>query len=175
MKASAYIAMSLDGFIARPNGGLDWLSGSENEDYGYEKFISTVDTIVLGRKSFEQVLSFGEWPYAGLRGVVLSRGLPTIPGELEEQVECNSLPPRELIDYLENSGAQHLYIDGGKTIQSFLSARLIQELTITVIPILIGDGIPLFGPLEQDIRLELLENRAYPDGLVQIKYRVVYA
>lgn len=176
IKVSVYIATSLDGFIARTNGDLDWLASDEikDEDYGYEEFISTIDTIILGRQSFEKVLSFGDWPYGGKRVVVLSRGRLTIPGELKGQVEVSSAPLQELMRRLEETGARHLYVDGGKTIQSFLSAGLVQELTITTIPRLIGEGIPLFGCLEHDIKLEHLHTQTFANGLVQTKYKVVH-
>lgn len=174
MKASVYIAASLDGFIARENGDLDWLPGAAGEagqeDYGYQAFISTVDVLVMGRSTFEKVLTFGDWPYTGKAVVVLSHGLLAIPEKLASGVEASSLAPRALLDELDRRGLRHAYVDGGRTIQGFLREGLIDELTVTTVPVLLGGGIPLFGPLTQDIRLRHLETRAYPNGLVQNRY-----
>jgi len=177
MKASVYIATSLDGFIARKNGELDWLPGSDGqdggEDYGYHEFMNTVDRLVMGRNTYEMVLSFGQWPYRKKRVVVLSRRPVQIPAELAEMVESSSASPAQLFKELHESGAKHLYVDGGKTIQGFLNAGLIDEMIITRIPILIGSGIPLFGPLTRDQRLLHLETRSFDNGFVQSRYQLV--
>ena len=177
IKCSVYIATSLDGFIARKNGSIDWLIGvndpTSTEDYGYKVFFDSVDTLVIGRNTYELVLTFGEWPYAGKNVVVLSTGSPKVPEHLAGSVEVTSLAPAELVKQLAAKGAQYLYVDGGKTIQSFLSAGLIDELTITLTPILIGEGLPLFGPLNQDLKLRHIETKAYPNGFVQNKYQLV--
>jgi dihydrofolate reductase len=180
MKASVYIGTSLDGFIARENGGLDWLPGSQGdesdengdsaEDYGYQEFMDSVDVLVMGRNTYETVLSFGEWPFEGRRVVVLSG---TLSQDQPENVEVMSGSPPEIFESLQESGAEHLYIDGGKTIQGFLNAGLIHELIITVVPVLIGTGIPLFGPLDQDVQLQHVETRSFPNGFVQSRYRVL--
>jgi dihydrofolate reductase len=170
MKASVFIAASLDGFIAREDGGLDWLPTDTGESYGYHEFIATVDAIVMGRKSFEIVLGFDPWPYGSKPVVVLS----STPGKLKAPAgascEFMSGSPHEIVARLAQRGMQHLYIDGGVTIQRFLQAGLIQRLIITRIPVLLGRGIPLFGPLSHDIRLEHMGTRSYPDGLVQSEY-----
>jgi dihydrofolate reductase len=188
MKGSVYIATSLDGFIARENGALDWLPGSGegesgegegdegesgDEDYGYYEFMESVDVLVMGRKTYEMVLSFGQWPYGDKRVVVLSSKQLQIPDDLAGTVESSSSSPTDLAQQLEESGAKHLYIDGGKTIQGFLNADLIQELIITTIPILIGSGIPLFGPLTGDRKLRHIETRSFKNGFVQSKYQVL--
>lgn len=176
MKASVYIATSLDGFIARTNGEIDWLAGGEGdeagEDYGYQKFIESVDYLVMGRNTYELVLSFGEWPYTGTPVVVLSSRNLEIPDRLAGAVEWMSGSPHEVASRLAERGAQHLYIDGGQTIQGFLAAGLIQQLIITRVPVLIGDGIPLFGPLPHDIQWRHLETRTFATGLVQSRYEV---
>jgi dihydrofolate reductase len=176
IKASVFIATSLDGFIARANGDLDWLTGVESasteQTYGYQEFMDTVDTIVVGRNTFELVLTFDTWPYSGKKVVVLSSRPNAIPPHLVDGVEWLSLPPQHLVERLAAQGATHLYVDGGKTIQGFLKAGLIHELTITRIPILIGTGVPLFGPLNHDIRLTHIATRQFEDGFVQSKYRV---
>jgi dihydrofolate reductase len=181
MKASVYIATSLDGFIARENGDLDWLPGSdgssmnshpEDGDFGYSAFMDSVDVLVMGRLTFEKVLSFGVWPHGSKRVVVLSSRLTKLPQNLPNTVELKSGSPFELVEALSSSGARHLYIDGGKTIQAFLNAGLIRELIITTIPVLIGSGIPLFGPVHQDLKLQHIGTKAFTNGFVQSKYAV---
>lgn len=173
MKASAYIAASLDGFIARENGDIDWLPVPGDEDYGYREFMDTVDVLVMGRNTFMKVMAFPDWPYGNKPVIVLSHGPVNIPERIAPSVKSLSCNPRELFRQLSEEGARHAYVDGGKTIQEFLDEGLIQQLIITRIPILIGSGIPLFGPLRRDIRLRLLEIRQFPDGLVQTRYEVM--
>lgn len=180
MKVSVYIATSLDGLIARDDGGLDWLPGADSdapadadaEDYGYGEFMDSVDVLVMGRNTFEQVLRFGKWAYENKRVVVLSRGDVQVPTNLAQTVEVRSCPPCELVDQLAETGAKHLYVDGGNTIQRFLNEGLIQQIIITRIPILIGSGISLFGPLADDILLHHVETRQFPSGFVQSRYEV---
>jgi dihydrofolate reductase len=173
MKSSVYVAASLDGFVARPDGDIDWLGepSKDGEDYGYEKFMDTVDFLVMGRNTYEKVLSFGQWPYTKPVIVLTSRPLDT-PDDIASKVETMSGSPADIVDELSKRGAEHLYIDGGKTIQSFVDANLIQRIIITRIPILLGDGIPLFGPLQQDIKLRHIQTRAFADGNVQCEYEV---
>jgi dihydrofolate reductase len=179
IKCSVFIATSMDGFIARKNGELDWLPGSdgktESEDHGYKEFFASVDTLVMGRHTYELVLTFGEWPYRGKKVVVLSSSYPKTPKHLADGVEGTSASPAELMQYLAASGAAHVYVDGGKTIQSFLRANIIHEMTITRIPILIGEGIPLFGELVHDIKFQHESTRTFDSGFVQSKYRVIDA
>jgi dihydrofolate reductase len=174
VKVSAYIAASLDGFIARKNGGLDWLPAGEEggEDFGYAEFMSTIDHIVMGRNTFEKVLTFGGWHYDKKVIVLTSRDL-TIPPELAGKVEMLHLSPRELIHDLSGRGAKNIYLDGGVTIQLFLRESLVDEMTITTIPILLGEGLPLFGELEKDIKLELIKSQSFKNGFVQNKYKVL--
>ena len=170
MRCSVYIAVSADGFIARKDGGIDWLHAvaQEGEDYGYQAFFDSVDGLVLGRKTYEVAASFEAWPYAGKRCVVLShRG-----GEPRHGEEFWSGSPAVLVEKLRGEGLRHLYVDGGDVIRQFLSQGLIQELTLSVIPILLGDGLPLFGPGGREQRLELISCRSWPTGLAQLKYRV---
>ena len=175
MKASVYIATSLDGFIARVNGDLDWLtSGNDtqtNNDYGYQAFMDSVDVIIMGSNTFEKVLTFEGWPYSTKKVVVLSSRSLDIPTHLLKCVELLALSPESVIAHLQEQGANHLYIDGGQTIQGFLRAGLITELIITRIPILIGNGIPLFGDTNRDIRLTHLETRQFENGFVQSRYQ----
>ena len=171
MTASVFIGTSVDGFIARPNGDLDFLPPSGGEPHGYNEFIATVDVIVIGRKTFETVRAMDHWPYGRKRVVVLSRHPVDMSG-VGGVVEHMAGTPAEIVSQLAASGARHLYIDGGITIQGFLRAGLIQRLVITRVPVLIGDGIPLFGLLPHDVRLRHVATRYYPSGLVQTEYEV---
>lgn len=177
MTATVYIATSVDGFIARGDGGIDWLppvgDAEGGEDYGYQEFIDSVDAIVMGRNTYELALSFGSWSYGEKPVVVLSSRQVEVPGSIAETVESMSAAPQEVVRRLAERGFRHLYVDGGKTIQGFLGEGLIHRLIITKIPILIGAGIPLFGPLPHDVRLRHLETRQFENGLVQTEYEVL--
>ena len=171
MKASVFIATSLDGFIARADGGLDWLPPGGGEPHGYDEFIATVDALVIGRNTFETVLTFDEWPY-GEKPVFVLSTRPLAPAPAGAVVERMSGDPAEIVSQLAARGVRHAYVDGGITIQRFLRAGLIQRLVITRIPVLIGAGIPLFGATERDILLEHVATRQYESGLVQSEYVV---
>lgn len=177
MKASVFIATSVDGFIARENGSIDWLPDGDDiegkEDYGYQAFIDSIDALVMGRNTYELVLSFGSWPYGEKPAVILSHRQLHIPDPLAETVEAMSAPPREIVRCLAKRGFEHLYIDGGRTIQGFLREGLIHRLIITTIHILLGSGIPLFGALPYDVRLRHLETQQFANGLVQSHYDVL--
>lgn len=178
MKVSVYIATSLDGFIARENGDLDWLPEPEiegdGEDYGFQEFMDSIDTLVMGRNTFEMVISSGMWLYRNMKVVVLSSNPVKIPGDLTNTVKVQSCSPSELVKQLSASGVKHIYVDGGKTIQGFLNERLVQQIIITRIPVLIGKGIPLFGPVIKDIKLQHIKTNSFPDGIVQSRYIVQY-
>lgn len=171
MKASVFVGTSLDGFIARANGNLDFLPPGGGEPHGYDEFMATVDALVIGRNTFETVLAFAAWPYGDKPVFVLStRPLaPTPPGAV---VEHMSGAPTDIVSQLAARGIAHIYVDGGITIQRFLEAGLVQRLIITRVPVLIGDGIPLFGPLQRDITLTHVTTRQYASGLVQSEYIV---
>ena len=176
MKKSIYIATSLDGFIARENGDLDWLPGSDgnagDEDFGYKDFFDSVDVMIMGRNTFEKVLSFGEWPYSEKKVIVLSKVLKQIPAGVKGDVEIKSGSPDEIIKELITQGYKHAYIDGGKTIQNFLQAGQIDEMIITRVPVMLGKGIPLFGPLNNTIELKLLQTTSFQNGFVQNHYLI---
>lgn len=172
------MGMSVDGFIARPDGGIDWLDSPDyvvpgDPDFGYGSFIATVDAIVMGRKSFEKVLSFGQWPYDPTPVIVLSSGQLEIPAHLQGKAALRRGEPHEIVSQLAAEGKKHLYIDGGVTVQRFLRARLIDEITITRLPVILGGGIPLFGSTGFDIRLRHVRTEVFPNGFVQSKYEVV--
>jgi dihydrofolate reductase len=168
--------VSVDGFIARPDGGLDFLDAGGTEPHGYDEFIATVDTIVIGRKTFETVLGFGTWPYGERRVVVLSSQPVDLATAAARggRVEQMSGPPADVLSRLAAQGAAHVYVDGGVTIQGFLRAGHIDRLVISRVPILIGRGIPLFGSLPRDVRLRHVGTRDYAGGLVQSEYEVLH-
>jgi dihydrofolate reductase len=170
MKATVFVGVSVDGFIARLDGGLDWLP-EDPEEHGYEAFYASVDALVMGRHTYETVLAFNAWPYGPKPVYVLSSALlkPPPPGAVVHHLSGD---PRDIVGQLSAQGVQHAYVDGGNTVQRFLRAGLIQRLIITRIPVLIGSGIPLFGSTDSDIRLRHLGTRHFPSGLVQSEYEV---
>ncbi|WP_341908779.1 dihydrofolate reductase family protein [Polaromonas sp. YR568] len=174
--ASVYIATSLDGFIAREDGAIDWLMEGNgtvpaSEDCGYAQFMSTVDVLIMGRNTYDQVATFEPWPYEGKRVVVLtSRPVQFLQGS-GIQLEASTEAPHALLHRLGTGGCKHAYVDGGQVIQSFLSEGLIDELTVTTIPVLLGAGRRLFGELPGDMKLRLVSSKAYDFGFVQTTYR----
>ncbi|HEY6193469.1 MAG TPA: dihydrofolate reductase family protein [Candidatus Eisenbacteria bacterium] len=173
MPVSVFVGASVDGFIARPNGELDWLPADGGEPHGYDEFMESVDALVIGRKTFETVLAFDAWPYGQKRVVVLSSRPIDFSAVRDAVVERMDATPDEIVTRLAARGFHHLYVDGGITIQGFLRAGLVDRLIVTRVPVLIGEGIPLFGSLPRDIRLVHVATRHYPSGLVQSEYRVV--
>ncbi len=173
MMVSVFIGTSVDGFIARPNGNLDFLPEGGGEPHGYNEFIATVDALVIGRKTFETVLAYPTWPYGDKRVVVLSSQPLDFSAVRGGTVEQMSGTPAEIVAKLEASGARHIYLDGGITIQRFLRAGLVNRLIITRVPVLIGEGIPLFGSLPHDVHLQHVATQHYPSGLVKSEYRIM--
>lgn len=174
---SVYIATSLDGFIARENQELDWLDAAgqnvpEGEDFGYAAFMSNVDLLVMGRHTYEKVLTFGDWPYQEKRVVVLSSRPLEIPPHLSHLVTHSSESPHELCQRLGQEGMGRIYLDGGVTIQRFLAAGLVDDMVITLIPVLLGSGKPLFGSLTADIPLKLIAAKPFDCGFVQLTYAI---
>jgi len=171
MKTTAYIGTSLDGFIARKDGAIDWLVQFENQEVNktYAEFINEIDAMVIGRGTFEKVLTFPFWPYEQ-QVFVLSNHIKQIPDNLKEKVTLLSMEPKELLDYLSKKGYSTICVDGGKVIQSFLKENLIDELIITKVPILIGSGIPLFGQLDKDLLFKHIHTNVYSNGLVKSLY-----
>jgi dihydrofolate reductase len=170
MKLSVFCGVSVDGFIARPNHALDFLDTGGQEPHGFEEFYDSVDVVVIGRKTFEVVLKFGKWFYGTKPVVVLSSGRVDFSSVVGGVVEQLAGEPAEIVAQLRTRGFKHAYIDGGITIQRFLSAGLIHKLVITRVPVLIGEGIPLFGPVPHDISLRHVATRCYNGGLVQSEY-----
>ena len=173
MKTSVFCGTSLDGFIARKNDALDFLDagGGGGESHGYEEFIRTVDALVMGRNTYEVVLGFDKWPYGDKPVFVLS-SRPLSPAPSGSVVEHMSGSPQEIVSALAARGFEHLYVDGGVTIQRFLRAGLINRLIVNRVPVLIGSGIPLFGAVERDILLTHVATRQFKGGLVQSEYVV---
>jgi dihydrofolate reductase len=172
MKMSVFIGASVDGFIARPGGELDWLPPGGGEEHGYEAFMESVDALVIGRKTYETVLSFDAWPY-GKKPVFVLSTRSLAPAPAGAVVEHLSGSPDEIASQLEARGISQAYVDGGITIQRFLRAGLIQRIIITRVPVLIGEGISLFGVTGRDIPLKHIATRHYPSGLVQTEYAVL--
>jgi len=173
MTVSVFVGTSVDGFIARANHELDFLPAGGGEPHGYDEFIASVDAIVIGRKTFEKVLSLGEWAYGKKRVVILSSRPVDLSAAVGGVVEQMAGSPAEIIARLAASGAHHLYVDGGLTIQGFLRAGLVHRLVITRVPVLIGEGISLFGALLRDVPLRHVATRSFPSGLVQSEYEIV--
>ncbi len=173
--AHVFIAISLDGFIARHDGDIDWLLQRDDptEDHGYTDFIADKDVIVMGRGSYEKIVTFDKWPY-DRPVVVLSKRLAgkAVPEDLKDQLRFSSLDPKNLLEELAGRNIRRVYVDGGQLVQSFLGEGLIQDMVITTVPVLIGGGRSLFGELSHDIDLELVYSRSFPSGLVQSTYRL---
>ena len=170
-----FIAKSLDGFIAGKKGELDWLHAVPNPDnveMGFADLMNRIDGIVMGRNTFEIVCNLdGEWLYSK-PVFVLSSILSSIPEKFKDKAEIVKGSPGEIVELLHNKGFHQLYIDGGLTIQSFLRSGLIDELVITTIPVLLGEGIPLFGELPHPIFLNHLKTVVYLNQLVQSHYEL---
>ena len=171
MKLSVFIGTSVDGFIARPGGELDWLPPGGGEEHGYGAFMDSVDALVIGRHTYETVLSFDAWPY-GKKPVFVLSTRPLAPAPAGAVVEHLSGSPDEIVSQLEARRIRHAYVDGGITVQRFLRAGLVQRIIITRVPVLIGEGIPLFGVTGRDIPLQHIATRQYASGLVQSEYFV---
>lgn len=171
MKATVYIGTSLDGFIAKKDGNLDWLVKFQNKEVGdsYEEFIITIDAHVIGRGTFETVLAYHPWPYEK-KVFVLSSTIKQIPEALQGKVTVLSMKPRDVLKYLSSEGFSNIYVDGGNVIQGFLKEDCIDELIITRVPVLLGSGIPLFGSLNNDLRFEHKKTQVYSNGLVKSWY-----
>jgi dihydrofolate reductase len=171
MTASVFVGTSLGGFIARANGAFDFLDTGGGEPHGYEEFMATVDALVIGRNTYETALSFPAWPY-GKKPVIVLSSRPIASAPAGAVVEHMSGAPADIVAQLATRGMKHLYVDGGVTVQRFLRAGQIQRFIITRVPVLIGSGIPLFGPLERDIVLTHVRTQQYKSGLVQSEYTV---
>ena len=173
-KNSAYIAVSLDGYIADKNGGIEWLDSipiPNDEDMGYVKFTEGIDALVMGRNTFETVLGFDvDWPYKK-PVFVLSNSLNEIPESHKGKAYLVKGTLAEVLEQIHKKGCHRLYIDGGITIQNFLKEDLIDEMTVTIFPVVLGGGSPLFSELPQELDFELVESKVYVNQLVQNHFR----
>lgn len=173
MSNIVFIATSIDGYIAKENGSIDWLNEfAENgsSDFGYSQLISRVDAIVMGRNTYEKVLELtNEWPYSK-KVFVLSNSLKEPKKELADKVEVVSGELKDILSNIKSSGFENLYIDGGQVIQQFLREYLIDELILTRMPILLGGGISLFGDLKESIKPEHCSTEVHSCGIIQTRY-----
>ena len=171
MKAIVYIGTSLDGFIAKKNDDIDWLTQFQNAEVHehYAEFINRIDAIVIGRGTFEKVLSFPSWPYSK-KLFVLSTTIKQLPEALADKATLVSLKPKELLNYLSRLGYSSIYVDGGKVIQSFLQEDCVDEMIITRVPLLLGNGISLFGHLDNDLLFRHMQTKILSNGLVKTFY-----
>ncbi|MBK8394573.1 MAG: dihydrofolate reductase family protein [Leptospiraceae bacterium] len=176
---SSFIATSLDGKIATENGGIEWLHDKKfiipNEDFGYKEFFSTIDCLVMGRNTYEKILEFPEYPYEDKKIWVLSKSSLVIPEQIKNFVTIFNGSILELnrkISEIEN--IKKVYVDGGQIINSFLKEGLLREITITILPILIGDGIPLWklSEIQAPYLLKAESSNLFTNGFIQTKYRV---
>lgn len=177
LKVSVFISTSLDGYVARENGDLDWLEVAnanvpDDEDFGFIQFMQSIDSIVMGRNTYEKVLSFGGWPYGSASVIVLSRAPITYPDDPDHNVSSTAESLKELCQRLTYNGVKRLHIDGATTIQRFLADGLITDMTITVVPVVLGSGISLFGRVEKDIPFDCVATKSFDDGFVQSTYNV---
>lgn len=174
-RCSVFIAASLDGMIARPDGGIDWLDrvALPDEDYGFAAFFASVDALVMGRGTYDKARSFDSWPYEGKHVVVLTHR----PAAPHPGVTFLAGFPQDALVAVATAvpGARRIYVDGGDVIAQFLAAGLIDDLTISVIPIVLGAGLRLFpgghGAGEHALVLDLA--RSWASGLVQLRYRTL--
>jgi dihydrofolate reductase len=174
MKNAVFIGTSLDGYIADKGGGLDFLHSIPNpsqDDLGYLDFMNNIDALLMGRKTYETVLGFGgQWPY-NQPVYVLTNTLTSLPEDLQDKVELISGSVRQVVAQLNGRGLEHLYIDGGKLIQSFLKEDMIDEIIITQVPILLGGGTPLFKNLTAHLTFELIGTKVLLNAMVQSHYK----
>jgi len=174
MANTVYIAQSLDGYIADIDGNIDWLQAipnPENSDFGWVEFLARIDAVVMGKNTFEKILSF-ECPWAyPLPVFVLSTSMKSIPAGYENKIELISATPREVIKFIEAKGYKNLYIDGGVTIQSFLKEDMIDELIITTLPILLGDGYSLFGKLDIQLQFKHVKTEILLGEMIKSTYK----
>ncbi len=171
-KISIYIATSIDGYIARKDGNLDWLQYGHtgNEDYGFKNFINSIDALILGRNTYEVVSDFDEWPYKGKRVIVLSNTL----NDARKEAELFRGQLADLTSMLHSEGIKRVWVDGGITVSKFLEAGLVDDITISVIAMVLGSGIPLFSTMNREHKCRLISTQSYPSGLVQLKYEVAH-
>lgn len=170
-KISVFIATSLDGYIAKQNDELDWLENVNSqgcdEDYGFKEFLSSIDTLVMGRGTYKIASKVEDWPYKGKRVVVLSKKLK----EVRNDAELYSGDITAIIQKLYEEGSKHIYVDGGITISQFINAGYIDQMILTIVPVILGQGICLYKDIFNESWYQLLSTQSYPNGLVQLRYQ----
>lgn len=166
---SVFIATSLDGYIARANGDIDWLQIVHplDESHGYEAFFASCDALVVGRGTYETAIGFAQFPYAGKRVVVMTHR----PAESRDGVTFVAGGVSDVVAHLGE--VPRVYVDGGNVIRQFFAANLITDVTLSIVPIVLGSGIRLFDRDEGEHRLKLREHLAWASGLVQLRYDVI--
>jgi dihydrofolate reductase len=171
LRAFVFLGLSVDGRIARPDGDLEWLTsrGEAAGDAGFTPFLESVDSVVMGRKTYEAIASYDDWPYLDRPIHVIST---TLAAEADSRITVHR-SPESAVDALQRDGRQRVYVDGGATIRWFLAAKLVDEITLSQVPVLIGEGPSLFGPLGGDVDLEHVRTDVLDGGMVQTTYRVV--
>lgn len=173
MRVSVFCGTSVDGFLARPDDTFDFLKAGEGVPHGFPEFLNSVDLVMMGRRTFEVVRDLGHFELYGKKPlVVLSSGRLDL-SSIQIQVEQMSGTPQEIVAQLETRGFKHVYLDGGITIQQFLRAGLVNRITVTRVPVLIGQGIPLFGSLTRDIHLRHVITQSFEGGMVQSEYEIL--
>jgi dihydrofolate reductase len=174
MKLSVFCGVSVDGFLARPDDALDFLSTGEQEPHGFSEFLASVDVVVIGRRTFEVVMKLGHLGLYGKKPIIVLSSRPIdLSSSKDATVARMAGEPGEIVEHLESRGFKHGYVDGGIAIQRFLAAGCIDRITITRVPVLIGTGIPLFGPVRHDIKLRHIATSSLSGGLVQSEYEAV--
>ncbi|MBL7994131.1 dihydrofolate reductase family protein [bacterium] len=171
MRTTVYIGTSLDGYIAREDGNIDWLEQFANDEafITYGEFISRIDVFLIGRGTFEKALTFSPWPYTKPL-FVLSSSIKEVSDAIKDKVTLLSMQPRDVLRHLSERGFKNVYVDGGKVIQSFLREDLIDDLIVSKVPVLIGRGIPLFGHLDSDLLFKHIRTETCSNGLVRSYY-----
>ena len=167
-----YIASSVDGYIAKEDGSVDWLSmvDGSGSDYGYFAFYDSVDALIMGSKTYEQILGFGDWPYAGKPSYVFTH--QTLRTERKDVIFTQGQEPERVISEMEAQGYKRIWLVGGaEIIASFIQCDLIDEYIISIIPIILGAGIPLFKSPTPEVKLEVLESKLYSSGLLHLHYK----
>jgi dihydrofolate reductase len=171
LRAAVFLGLSVDGRIARDDGDLDWLlaRGEAAGDAGFTPFVESIDAVVMGRLSYEAIAGFDDWPYLGRPIHVISATLAT---DIDPRITVHR-SPEAAVDALQRDGHRRVYVDGGQTVRWFLAAGLVDDLTLSAVPVLIGDGPSLFGSLGGDVDLEHVRTTVLDGGMVQTTYRVV--
>lgn len=166
-----YLASSVDGFMAPEDGSLDWLApfSASGEDHGYTEFYASIDALVVGSRTYEQMLGFGEWPHQDRPVTVMSSRLLPAAGE---SVTVSPLDPQAVVDELVSAGRGRIWLVGGGALaSSFAAAGLIDEYVVSYVPVLLGSGVGLLGGHGDMRTLDLVDAQTFRDGIVQCRYR----